>query len=182
MTPVMRHHRLAALLVVAVCALLAAGPTKVAGSADPVPAFWKKAVCGQTPSADTTVASAEDLVEGAADSSAGSKYLVSYSPGVGCMLFYVKWDGTNILHSPILVGTSQVAATVGSAYTCTFFKSSAVPVPAKLTADFGAAFPTSFAAVKPRTRCSFALYTSSSTDFPVDESDASAGNYGTFQW
>jgi hypothetical protein len=175
----MRHHFLAALLGLAVCASLAA-PTRAA--VEPF-AAWKEAVCRETPSPGPVVASTDEyLVKAQADSTAGTKYLVMYTPGAGCMLFYVNWTGSVSNGAPVLVGTSQIAAVVGSAYTCTFFKNSAVPLPAKLIADTGAAFPTSFAAVKPIVRCSFFLYNTSSSEWPVDAVDDSAGNYGAFVW
>jgi len=166
------------LLAVVLCVLLAA-TTGVAEAKSFVPAAWKAkweaAICGKDDvppvraaaiDVDATAASTDNelysLVGTAADTTAGAKYLVMLTTGVGCMLFWVKWDGTTITGTtlPVLVGVSQtVTVSVYTAYACIFKKIHAVPLPATSPAAVaGAAFPTSFAAVKSQVRCSFLLY------------------------
>jgi len=154
------------------CALLAA--TGVATDPPFVPSAWKDAVCkeaagppepGAIPegAAVATASAANEYVKVTADRTAGVKYLVMLTPGVGCMLFYVGWNGTTPTSLPVLVGTSQTAGiSLGSGYSCIFDKNSAVPVPGLAPA----AFPTSFAAVRSQVRCSFLLYNKNPASAP----------------
>ena len=186
------------LLAVVLCVLLTA-TTGVAGAKSFVPAVlkakWEAAICGKDDVLQVRAAAINDgataastdkelAVRTTADTTPGAKYLVGLIPGVGCVLFWVGWDGNQIAGTiPILVGISQtVTVSLYSAYVCKFKKSDAVPLPPTSPAALaGAAFPTSFAAVKPQVRCSFFLY-NTTTDLPVNGSNPSEGYYGPLIW
>jgi hypothetical protein len=136
-----------------------------------------------TSSAVSVQRTLQQEVEAQAIGGLAFQYAVSYLPGIGCAL--LAYNGVIDLFSieNYVIATTRAAnSPKPDMFTCKFTTRDITPVPPGARANLASKnllFPGSFAAIVPRLRCQFTIYTPVDKDSPVSPGNPSQGFYGS---